>query len=328
MRNSSVFLIVSLLLLIATSSSVRGVNATQSTAYVCINPPVYVAQRVGEYYDFDVNVLNVQNLNTVRFTVSFNASTLQFLNVTQQAFFPSPPASSVQYQADMSLGLLKVNMSLANPQSSLSGNGILVRVFFKINQQPTSSMVSPITFTQLTLLDSSAKPISSDSVGGICFWKSIGPDPPGPGLIKEYTDKGGGSYMLGETVVLFANVTFAGDPVANKLVAFQVLNPANATVIIDVATTNGNGIATISFGLPDLSSNIGIWTSFANVEVDQVTYSDVVSFRVTPVSTVGGYSFVVNVPGNPVNPVAPYTLVFSAMILCFVFFKPRRRKQQ
>jgi hypothetical protein len=293
-----------------------------------ISPPVYVAQKVGEYYDFDVNVLNVQNLNTIRFTVSFNASTLQFLNVTPQSFFPASPASSFQYQADISSGMLKVNMSLAKSQSPLSGNGILVRVFFKINQKPTSSIVSPITFTQVTLLDSSAKPIASDSVGGICFWKSIGPDPLGQGLIKEYTDRGGGSYRLGETVVLSANVTFAGYPVANKLVAFQVLNPANATIVIDVATTNTSGIATISFGLPDIYSNVGPWTAFANVELDQVTYSDVINFQVAPVLTVGGYSFVVKAPGNPVNPVEPYTLVFLTMILGFVFCKPRRRKQQ
>src|SRR5208337_5470324 len=109
MRIPPVLLLISLLILLALSGSVIGVSATQSTAYVCINPSAYVAQNVGEYYSFYVNVLNVQNLNTVRFTVSFNASTLQFINVTQQSFFPSPPKSTFQYQADLSLGLLKVN---------------------------------------------------------------------------------------------------------------------------------------------------------------------------------------------------------------------------
>jgi hypothetical protein len=319
----SIFLLISLLIPLAIGSSVSGVGAAQRNADVCINPPVYVAQNIGEYYGFNIDVLNVQNLNTVRFAFSFNASTLQFVNVTQQSFFPSSPASSFQYQANV--GLLSVNMSLAKSRSPLNGSGALVQVFFKVIQKPGSSIISFVTFTQVTLLDSSGKLIASDSVGGMCFWKSIGPDPPGPGLIQESTDRG--SYVLGDTVVVTATVTFNGVPVGNKLVAFQVLNPANSTVVISVATTNASGMAQISFGIPSLSTSIGRWTEISNVELDQVTYSDTINFQVGAllVSTVGGYSYVVQVPvsGNPVSPAALYVGVFLAILLGFVFYKRR-----
>ena len=325
MRIVSISLLISLLIFSAIGSSLIGFGAAQSNVDVCINPPVYVAQNIGEYYSFCVEVLNVQNLNTARFTVTFNASTLQFVNVTQQSFFPLPPASSLQYQASVSSGLLAVNVSLAKGQSPLNGSGALVQVFFKVAQKPGSTIISPITFTQVTLLDSSGKLIASDSVGGTCFWKSIGPDPPGPGLIQETTDKG--SYMLGETVLVTATVTFNGVPVVNKLVAFQVLNPANSTVVISVATTNASGIAQISFGIPSLSTSLGTWTEISTVDIDQVTYSDAIHFLVgAAVSTVGGFSYVVQVPevsGNPVSPAVPYGGVFLTMLLGFVFYKRR-----
>jgi len=326
MTISNVFHIASILIVLTSGGLVRGVNAIERTAYVSITPPVYVAQTVGGNYDFYVDVYNVQNLDVARFTIAFNASTLQFLSVAPQSFFPSPPASSFRYETDESLGLLKVNISLAESQSPLSGNGVLARVSFKINQKPTSCIVSAIIFNQVTLLDSSATPISSDCVGGVCFWESIGPDPPGQGLIKEYTDRGGGFYMLGDTVLLFAQVTFAGDPVANKLVAFQVLDPSNTSAVIDVAFTDPNGIAVTSFGLPEIGSNIGTWTAFATVELDQVTYSDVIDFQVRPILTVGGYSFVVKSAGNSMNPLAPYSLASVTLTLGLVVCKARRRR--
>lgn len=154
----------------------------------------------------------------------------------------------------------------------------------------------------------------------------IGTDPPGQGLIKEYTDRDGGFYMLGDTVLLFALVTFAGDPVANKLVAFQVLDPSNTTALIDVAFTDGNGIAVTSFRLPEIVSNVGTWTAFATVELDQVAYSDVIAFQVRPLSTVGGYSFVLKSADNSVNLLAPYSLVSVTLTFSFVVCGARARR--
>jgi hypothetical protein len=183
-------------------------------------------------------------------------------------------------------------------------------------------------FSQILLQDSSANPIPSDSVGAVCFWESIGPDPPGDGLLNVYTDKGGGWFTIGETVILFSQVTFNGDPVRNKLVAFQVLNPADNTVTISVAVTDQNGIASISFRVPEITPSLGVWTAFSTVELDQVAVFNTVNFQVRLV-TVGGFSFSPKVAVTTTNPLAAYTVLLIAFsTLASLVCKPGNRRRR
>jgi hypothetical protein len=329
-RRFPTMLLLALLLSVFGLSGFAAVaRAGLTTARVSITPPLYVAQGVGEYYSFYVNIYNVQNLKTSGFTIVYNASVLQFSQAVQMSFFPSPPASSFQYQADGSLGTLKVNLSLASSQPPLSGNGTLFRVTLKVVQKPTSCTVSTIVFSQVSLLDSSGNPISSDCVGAVCFWGSIGPDPPGPGLLTEYTDKGGGWYTIGETVFLFSQVTYNGDPVRNKLVAFQILNPIDNTVTMSVAITDQNGIASTSFRVPEIGSSLGVWTAFSTVELDQILVFNVIHFQVLTLSPVGGFSFSPRVVVNVTNPLASYTvLLITFSTLAFIVCKPGNRRRR
>jgi len=329
-RHFAMFLLTLLLLVFGLSGLAAIAQASPMTASVSITPVLYVAQGVGDYYSFYVNIYNVQNLKAAGFTIVYNASVLQFFQAVQQSFFPLPPASSFQYQSDGALGTLKVNLSLASSQPPLSGNGTLVCVTLRVIQKPTSCIVSTMVFSQVSLLDSSANPISSDSVGAVCFWHSVGPDPPGAGLLNVYTDKGGGWFTIGETVVLFSQVTFNGDPVRNKLVAFQVLNPVDNTVTISVAVTDQNGIASISFRVPEIGPSLGVWTAFSTVELDQIAYFNLVTFQVRLMQAVGGFSFSPKIAVKVTNPLASYTVLlvtFSALasIVCRPGNRRRRR---
>jgi len=320
----SIVLVAVVLSVLLSSVSTPGVSASQATAAnLSIMPPVHVARMIGESCDFYVDIYNVENLSTARFAIAYNASTLQFSNIVQQSFFPAPPASSFQYQLDGSLGLLKVNLTLANPRVPLSGNGTLVSLSFKVIQKPASCAVSTIDFSQVTLLDSSAQNISYDHVDAVCFWGSLGPDPPGQGLILAYTDKGGGSYTLGGTVTLFSQVTFDNDPVRNKLVAFQVINPIDNTLTMSVVMTDQNGVATMSFKVPEIGPSLGVWTAFSTVDLDQKTFWTTVNFQVLLVSTVGGYTYAVK-SANIADPSAPYAVMLVLLALSLIVCKPRR----
>jgi hypothetical protein len=323
-----IVLVALILSVFLSSVSTLGVSASlTTTADVSIMPPVHVALMVGETCYFYVNIYNVENLNAARFTITYNASTLQFSNIVQQSFFPAPPASNFGYQLDGSLGLLRVNLSLANPRASLSGNGTLVSLSFKVNQKPASCEVSAIDFSQVTLLDSSGQSIPYDSVAAMCFWGSIGSDPAGQGLVQAFTDKGGSAYALGERVTLYSQVTFGGDPVRNKLVAFEVVNPIDNTVTMGIAVTDQNGIATMSFKVPDISGSLGVWTAFSTVDLDQTPFWTTVNFNVQIVSPVGGYTHAVT-SAKIAEPSAIYGAIIVLLTLSLVIFKPSRNRRR
>jgi uncharacterized repeat protein (TIGR02543 family) len=96
------------------------------------------------------------------------------------------------------------------------------------------------------------------------------------------------AFQQQELVVLYALVTFSGDPIANKIVAFQVNGPANSLqnlTVTGTGTTNSSGIAEFSFRMPTAPANgqqtvFGEWFAVATVDVDQVQLSDSLTFEV------------------------------------------------
>jgi uncharacterized repeat protein (TIGR02543 family) len=96
------------------------------------------------------------------------------------------------------------------------------------------------------------------------------------------------AFQQQELVVLYALVTFSGDPIANKIVAFQVNGPANSLqnmTVTGTGTTNSSGIAEFSFRMPTAPANgqqtiFGEWYAVATVDVDQVQLSDSLTFKV------------------------------------------------
>ena len=96
------------------------------------------------------------------------------------------------------------------------------------------------------------------------------------------------AFQPQELVILYANVTYNEDPVANNLVAFQVNNPLNAfqnITILGVSSTNASGIAQFYFRIPWPSENaeqiiFGEWFAIASVEIAQQVVVDTLTFQV------------------------------------------------
>ncbi|MEM2111451.1 MAG: PKD domain-containing protein [Candidatus Bathyarchaeia archaeon] len=86
-------------------------------------------------------------------------------------------------------------------------------------------------------------------------------------------------------VILTAELTYNGDPVQHKPVAFQIVSPTGFWNFTRVAFTDSNGIATMGFGLPwpcegaeDLV--FGVWTVIAKADIQCVTTEDWLWFKV------------------------------------------------
>jgi PKD repeat protein len=91
-----------------------------------------------------------------------------------------------------------------------------------------------------------------------------------------------------EEVILYANVTYKGEPAQSTIVAFEVHGPTNSVenfTLIRTALTNASGVAMISFRMPWPCENaetiiFGTWTAIAKVKVVEETVEDTLTFRV------------------------------------------------
>jgi len=82
-----------------------------------------------------------------------------------------------------------------------------------------------------------------------------------------------------ELVILYAKVTYNDDPVANKLVGFQVNASDGTLVFTRVAETDESGIAMAEFRIPS-DPVFGEWLAYAIVDVAQTTVADTMPFDV------------------------------------------------
>jgi len=264
---------------------------------------MYIAKEVGELFDVAVNVSNVQNLHSLKFTMTYNSSLLNVEQVVQGPFFPQPPRSYFELEKNATAGFIRVNMTLAESEAPRSGSGTLIRIGLKVIQGPTSCVSSSLNLQQTLLLNSALIPITHDSVGAVYFWKSTLLDPPLEGLVFDlYTQKGGqgpdvpgGEFIIGEMVNLTAQVMYNNAPLQLKLVAFEVLNPFNETAVVRTALTDQDGFAKISFRIPYSLNSTGVWIAVSVVEIREEIVWDTLSFQVSlppPIlRIVGGYSF-------------------------------------
>ena len=307
-------------------------NALDSYPYLFINPTMYVAHVRDEIFNVTVDVINAENLSSYQFTFFYNNSLLQIEQVSQGSFFPSTPRSCFIFDNKTS-DSVEITCSLNDSTDSASGTGTLALISLKAIHVPDSCLGSPLELRQALLLDSARVPIVHDLVGAVYFWKSVGPDPPIEGrLLDVYTQRGGigqgqpdGKYKLGEEVELISKVTYNGQPVQQKLVAYEVQNPSNQFSIVRTGTTDQNGLTTIRFGIPNVLDSIGTWTAIAVVEIAEKVAWDIVTFEVTSVTPIGGFSTAVRGSGRE-SPLIPYHMTALAFILVFVLTKHKAKQ--
>jgi hypothetical protein len=319
--------LVLLCTLLALLPTIPKSNALDSYPYLSINPTMYVAPAGEETFDVTVDVIDVRNLNSYKFSFFYNNSLLQIEQVSPGSFFPSAPLSCFKFD-NKTLDSVDITCSLNNATNSASGTGTLALITLRAIDISNSCLGSPLELRQTLLLDPAHVPIVHDLVGAVYFWKSASPDPPIEGrLLDVYTQRGGigqgqadGNYKLGEEVKLISKVTYNGQPVQQKLVAFQVQNPSNQVSITRTGTTDQNGLTMMSFRIPNVLDSIGTWTVTAVVEIAEKVAWDIVTFEVTFMTPVGGFSTVVR-DSERENPVTPYHMTVFAFILVFVMTK-------
>jgi len=112
--------------------------------------------------------------------------------------------------------------------------------------------------------------------------------PEGP-AIDLYNQRGGqglyepdGVFAAGEEVDLVALLTYHGEPVQSKLVAFVVIDPIGETALDRTGITNSSGLATINFTIPRicLPKTFGTWIAAATASVSEQIVSDTLTFIV------------------------------------------------
>jgi hypothetical protein len=87
------------------------------------------------------------------------------------------------------------------------------------------------------------------------------------------------SYAPQELMILYAKVTYNGEPVENKLVGFEVRDSNGDCVTYRVGATNALGIAEVEFRTPSMPA-FGDWIAYAIVDVAGTTVGDTMPFRV------------------------------------------------
>jgi len=102
-------------------------------------------------------------------------------------------------------------------------------------------------------------------------------------------NKSSDAFASQSEVILYANVTYRGAPVVNKLVVFEAHGPPNRynniTILARTAMSNASGIATTSFRLPWPSEHskeivFGTWFALAAVDIAEERVVDTLTFRV------------------------------------------------
>ena len=323
------FLLVLTLFLFAVNRFCLVAHGEPSSAQLFLDPPMYVADEIGEVFSLAVNISNVQDLCSVQFTLVYNTSLLDIVQVEQGPYFPSYPDSFFEYYANDLLGNVNVIISITETATPRSGNGTLASVEFEAVQS-FDLCGSPLNLQETLLLDSASAPIIHDSVGAVYFWDSMRPDPPTEGRFLDlYTQRGGvgldewgGEFLCGEEVYLTSLVKYNGSPVQNKLVAYQVRNPLNETTLIRVAETDQDGFAQVVFRIPSISSSNGSWTAFSIVDVAEASAWDTLIFNVYCRVPVGGYS--VSTQICSIERISPLHLSISTIVIA-VFIMIRRK---
>jgi hypothetical protein len=329
-----VFSTISLLSLVAINRFNPIVYGESADAYLFISPLMYIAKETGELFHVAINISSVENLHSLGFTVTYNTSFLDVAQVVQGSFFPLPPKSYFEFEKNESAGFIKVNISLADSETPRSGDGALAWISFKVVQGASSCVSSPLVLEQSLLLNSEFIPIVHDSVGAVYFWKSITPDPPGESrLLDLYTQKAGegpnepgGEFKVGEEVRLISRVTYNDYPLQQKLVAFEVRNSLNESVELRTAITDEDGLAAISFRIPDIPSSNGSWTAISTVDIAGKVAWDTISFRVYLRIPVGGYSFPIKGYTTATH-LTPYLALIGILTAVFITIKRKTHKR-
>lgn len=300
---------------------------------VALAPSVDIVANVGDTFTETATISTSDQVNSINFTISFNASLLNVVSVDQGPFFPqqSPPTSFTVVK-NLTAGTIRISTELLDPQTQ-TGNGSLATVVFMASTNPQSVAPSIIGLEQVMIVNAAHQPIAYETTNAVWFWKQMEPPPPPPPprVIDVYTQRGGtgpnaygGEFAAGSLVILSAYATYNTFPVQRVTVAFQILDAQNQTVALLVGTTDANGVATVQFRIRLDQSVEGTWWVVASGDISSTIVWDTVTFRVVFPHAVGGYT--ITPPKQP-DFTAQYLTIVTTLAAAFTVTKRRLRKK-
>lgn len=297
---TSISIILLLFLLIYDQSVFTSYTNAIDSASISPNPSVYITDYQGEEFIVEIRISEVEYLQRCEFTISYNSSLLDVVDVIRGSFFPSH--TTFTFEEDEHLGLIDINLTVSEGFEPLSGSGILAQLTFEVTNAPTDYPWSTMEFTRIRLYNAFLEVIDHKSVGAVFFWRSIQADESEEERsIDLCTQRGGeglnkpsGGFTRGEVVHLFSYVSYENWPAQRVLVTFQGINPLNQTVFLFVNETNEEGYAYANFRIPDLSESVGTWTVVSSVDVACEIIWDIVTFQVED-HYIGGISFPIDI---------------------------------
>lgn len=281
-------------------------------------------------FDIDLTSAAIWDVAGYDVTVSWNSALLSYVGYTDGTFLTmnGDPIFTLNFTSGSPIDQLEVVSTKLTDSQPSSGTATLFTLNLAVNAVGTSypAATCPIAFVQtdlaswahpelsiapwfnsITAVDMpyNATGVAGDgshqrgpnavytegviSAGAFIDLYDQYPAPYGGQGLNKHSD----SFAPQAQVILYANVTYGGSPIANKLVAFQINNALNQKVTILQNYTNANGVATVNFRVPMSDYDIGglgngtwdpsifgTWTVTANVEVDGVVVNDTMSYAV------------------------------------------------
>lgn len=89
---------------------------------------------------------------------------------------------------------------------------------------------------------------------------------------------GRSTYKIEEPIEIYGNVTLGPNPINGTLVAIEVKDPKNTTVLVRVAQTDPNGIYRLTFQLPS-GSTTGNYSVYASASYEDQTATAKATFQ-------------------------------------------------
>jgi hypothetical protein len=305
-------------------------RATGPTTLLQITPPMHFVTSLDTFIE-TVTISTTEQVNSVNFTINYNSTLLDVVTVNQGSFFPpSFPPTYFTYTQDSTAGTITIDVELLDPQTQ-TGNGTLATVMFLPKIDPKSFLFTPITLSQILILNAVHLPLTYDTLNAMCFWEYLPlPAPPAtPRLVDVYTQKSGtgpntygGAFVTDTMVILFAQATYNAYPVQNIPVAFQILDSNNQTIAILVGMTDENGTAMTQFRIRSDLSIQGTWWAIASVDISCTIVWDTVNFTVF--FPIGGYTTTTVKTPDP-TPQYITTIIALAAAMTLTKRKPRKK---
>ena len=285
-----------------------GITIVPGQALIYIVPSTYTVSRLLETFTMNVTIANATNLYSYEYKLFYDKTIVQalsadlpsdhFLKPTDPTKILTPPPE-VNNNYNSTHGRIWFNASLLAPETAKSGNGSLTVITFKaVGNGSTfvrfedTKLNTPTPVTPISHATKDAQIISNLPI--------IPPIPSVGRMIDLFTqkepysgkgiNKSSDAFAPQSEVILYANVTYRGDPVQNKQVSFEVTPPnpipGYPLWIPRAPLTNASGIANMSFRIPhpthDLPEDVifGTWYATASVTIGDEKVVDTLTFRV------------------------------------------------